>query len=185
LTSHLIKYNVFQIITCSEVEGPNERFSIWFQGCNIKCDGCINKEIQEFKIVNIMTLDEIIEAIKKSQKDYNIEGVTISGGEPTLQNNLDCLLKEIHTLDLGIILYSGIELDKISENIKKNCDIIIDGPFIASKLDTKRRIIGSTNQNINCISNRYLDKLEWYYSKTSDKIEINIGNKIAINGDAI
>ena len=45
-----------------------------------------------------MTLDELIAVIKDAKDKHGIEGVTYSGGEPTLQQSLPELTEAIQTL---------------------------------------------------------------------------------------
>ena len=50
-----------------------------------------------------------------SKEKYGIEGVTYSGGEPTLQQNLPVLTKEIHNLGLGVISFTGRKYEEVSD----------------------------------------------------------------------
>lgn len=181
----MIKFNVALINTCTEVEGPFKRLCIWFQGCNRNCKGCCNKTLQSLKPANIISLEDLLEIIRKSKIENKIEGITLSGGEPLLQTDLVKLLEEVKNLELGIILFTGYQLNEIEDNLKSQCDIIIDGYFDEQKLDNERTLVGSTNQNINYISNRYLNQKEWFYDKKGLFEEINVGNDIFFNGDKI
>lgn len=181
----MIKFNVALINTCTEVEGPFKRLCIWFQGCNRNCKGCCNKTLQSLKPANIISLEDLLEIIRKSKIENKIEGITLSGGEPLLQTDLVKLLEEVKNLELGIILFTGYQLNEIEDNLKSQCDIIIDGYFDEQKLDNERTLVGSTNQNINYISNRYLNQNEWFYDKKGLFEEINVGNDIFFNGDKI
>ncbi len=181
----MIKFNVALINTCTEVEGPFKRLCIWFQGCNRNCKGCCNKTLQSLKPANIISLEDLLEIIRKSKIENKIEGITLSGGEPLLQTDLVKLLEEVKNLELGIILFTGYQLNEIEDNLKSQCDIIIDGYFDEQKLDNERTLVGSTNQNINYISNRYLNQKEWFYDKKGLIEEINVGNDIFFNGDKI
>ena len=96
----MIKFNIASINRCTETEGPYKRLTIWFQGCNIGCRGCCNLDYQPIIPKHIFVLDELIEIISQAQKEFGIEGVTYSGGEPTLQQNLPALTQKIRGLNL-------------------------------------------------------------------------------------
>ena len=64
--------------------GPYLRYGIWFYGCDKNCLGCIYHENEPLSFESV-SIDSILQKIL-SNKD--IEGVTISGGEPFLQNDL-------------------------------------------------------------------------------------------------
>ena len=179
----MIKFNVASINKCTEVEGPFKRLCIWFQGCNIHCKGCCNPDYKQLVPKNLMTLDEIISIIKEAQKEFGIEGVTFSGGEPSLQQNLPILTSKIKELGLGVISFTG----HIYEEVKAcfvGCDVVLDGAYKENERETKRRLLGSENQRIICLTERYSDCIdEWF--NNSKTMEISLANKIVINGDAV
>ena len=181
----MIKFNVALINTCTEVEGPFKRLCIWFQGCNRNCKGCCNKTLESLKPDNIISLEDLLKIIRKSKIENKIEGITLSGGEPLLQTGLVKLLEEVKNLELGIILFTGYQLNEIEDNLKSQCDIIIDGYFDEQKIDNDRALVGSLNQNINYISDRYTNEKDWFYKKKNLIEEINVGNDIIFNGDKI
>lgn len=58
--------------------------------------------------------------------------------------------------------------------------------YESDKIETKRRILGSTNQRILCLSDRYKNCIEdWFLQNKNKFIEINVGASIVANGDAI
>ena len=181
----MIKFNVALINTCTKVEGPFKRLCIWFQGCNRNCKGCCNKVLQPLKPANIISLEDLLKIIRKSKIENKIEGITLSGGEPLLQTDLVKLLEEVKNLELGIILFTGYQLNEIDDNLKSQCDIIIDGYFDEQKIDNDRVLVGSLNQNINYVSERYTNEKDWFYKKKNLIEEINVGNDIIFNGDKI
>ncbi|MDN5357423.1 MAG: pyruvate formate lyase activating enzyme [Candidatus Methanomethylophilaceae archaeon] len=68
-------------------------------GCNFSCPYCHNPEIAK-GICKYVDEDEVIRYIAKNS-DF-LEGVVISGGEPTLNRDLYRFLKEIKKMGLGI-----------------------------------------------------------------------------------
>ncbi len=178
----MIKFNVASINCCTEIEGPNKRLTIWFQGCNIHCQGCCNPSFQELKPRYILTLDQLINIINDAKNKYGIEGVTYSGGEPTLQQNLPILTKEIHKLGLGVISFTGRTYEDVMD-ILAGCDVVLDGPFMETKKETRRKIIGSSNQRIINLSNRYPNCEQWFFNNNTKQIEINVSDFIITNGD--
>ncbi len=179
-----VYFNVAEIITSTKLEGPHKRLAVWFQGCNLNCKGCFNEQLIPLKKANIISLNKFLKIITNAKEEHNIEGVTFLGGEPTLQQHLDVLCKNIQKMGLGIILFTGKLYDQLPTSLTKHIDMVIDGHFILKKLDSKRRIIGSTNQKIINVSKRYINDESWFYNYKEDKYEVNIGNKIIINGEA-
>ena len=131
-----------------------------------------------------MTLDELIAVIKDAKDKHDIEGVTYSGGEPSLQQNLPELTKAIQALGLGVISFTGHLYEQVEKQLE-GCDMVLDGAFVESKLETKRKILGSTNQRILCLTDRYKECVDWFLAPTNKSIEINVGSTIFVNGDKI
>ena len=181
------KLNIAYINTCTETEGPYKRLAIWFQGCNILCKGCCNPELQSLKIRHVITVEELFNIILVSKEKYDIEGVTFLGGEPTLQKGLISLVSLLKMNNIGTILFTGKRIEMLDNDLVSNLDLIIDGKFEASKIDTKRNLIGSENQNIYFLTNRYKKDEKWFFEKREKKVEINIvkDDSIFISGDVI
>ena len=141
----------------SRVNGPGLRFVLWTQGCSKGCKNCFNPETWNNNIFKELSAKQIFELIK----NFEVDGITISGGDPLEQENelleLLFLLKEIK-LPKGIILFTGFTFDEIKRNpIRERClsyiDVLIDGRYIDElKIDNSLR--GSSNQEFYFFSNK-------------------------------
>jgi anaerobic ribonucleoside-triphosphate reductase activating protein len=135
----------------SRVNGPGDRFTLWTQGCSKGCSDCFNPETWSIRDNIILTPLEIFEHIK----ELDIDGVTITGGDPLEQEEeLLLLLKLLDTLSLskGVIVFTGFTYDEIRENkIREECcsyiDVLIDGRYEKDKRISSG-IKGSSNQNV-------------------------------------
>lgn len=161
--------------------GPYERFIIWVHGCCFDCEGClaINTRLGAYKEIFI---DDLAGEIIKS----SCEGITISGGEPFLQaRELQSLIRIIkETRDVGVIVYSGFTLDEIKADESKSpllneIDILIDGRY-EKDLDDGRAYVGSSNQIIHYLTERYKTIGQEYYAATKRKAEIKFTSSQAI-----
>jgi anaerobic ribonucleoside-triphosphate reductase activating protein len=179
------KFNIACINQCTEAEGPEKRLAIWFQGCNIHCPDCCNSELFDFKPAHILSLEEVLKIVIEAKKQFNIEGVTFLGGEPTLQQGLSELSIGVRNMGLGIILFTGKKVEEINEELKASVDIIIDGGFEHDKPDDKRNLIGSANQRLIFITERYKPFEKWFYSIRPKRLEINVSSELFITGDKV
>jgi len=180
-----INFNIAAINQCTEAEGPNKRLAIWFQGCNIQCAECCNPKLFSLNKANIVSLDELIDIIKNANRNFEIEGVTFLGGEPTMQKGLSELSKSIQKLGLGVLLFTGRVIEELPEELVKSVDLIIDGQFEKDNIEKERNLIGSKNQRLICISDRYKNSLDWFYSIRSKKVELNVSETIHMTGDVL
>ena len=179
----MIKFNVASINSCTETEGPCKRLTIWFQGCNIHCKGCCNPDYQPLVAKNILSLDELIKIISEAKANFGIEGVTYSGGEPTLQQNLSVLTDKIHELGLGVISFTGRRFEEVKDTLG-NCDIVLDGCFDETQPEKERKLLGSANQRVLELTDRYAAVIDWFNQSTKT-VEVNVGGKVIFNGDHI
>ena len=129
-----------------------------------------------------MSLEELMAVIKEAKTRFEIEGVTYSGGEPTCQQNLSLLTKEIKSLGLGVISFTGRTYEDVPE-IFEGCDVVLDGSFKADLPETKRRLLGSENQRIICLTERYKDCINIWFADHNKVVEVSVGSKIIANGD--
>lgn len=178
-------FNVAEINLCTECEGPFKRVAIWFQGCNINCRGCCNPQLQPLVIKHLMTCEELLDIVLKSHRENGVEGVTFLGGEPTLQLELSVLAARICEEGLGVILFTGRSLTELPEELIRACDMIVDGHFDDTAIDTDRNLIGSTNQVIHCITKRYDDSLKWFTELRPKQVRIDIADGMHISGDVV
>lgn len=179
------KLNIAHINICTEAEGPYRRMAIWFQGCNILCDGCCNPELQEIRVAHIMTVQEVLDIALMSKKENEIEGVTFLGGEPTIQEGLVHLAKALSLEGLGTILFTGKKYECLDASIGDAMDLIVDGRFDPLQLDEERNLVGSTNQQIIYVTDRYRTLKDWFLSVREKKVEINLNDSLFINGDVV
>ena len=100
---------------------PNQISCIIFtQGCNIRCPFCQNSTLIPMDAKNLISEDEIFNYL--NLRKNIISGVTISGGEPTLQPDLESFIDKVKDLKLKVKLdTNGLNtklLEKLIENQK-------------------------------------------------------------------
>lgn len=161
--------------------GPGIRSVLWVSGCSFSCPGCIGgfyhsaEETAHWEDAGKMA-DLFL------KKGYDSEGITISGGEPTLQSDaLAELIREIkRRKDWGVILYSGFYMNELKERQKTEpgltellsmTDLLIDGRYEREK-DVGDALKGSSNQTAWFLTDRYIPFKGLYENNRKRKIEI-------------
>ena len=151
--------------------GDGLRVVLWLSGCSHHCYNCQNP--QTWDVNSGIPFDESAkeELFRELDKDY-ISGLTLSGGDPLHEANLDGVLDLVNRIRLSfpnktIWLYSGYTwnqvinpvitddfnpsrdelLDKRKE-IVKQCTVMIDGRYIDSQRDINLKWRGSKNQRV-------------------------------------
>lgn len=136
--------------------GTGFRATLWVAGCSRHCKGCHNPETWNYNQGKTKILKEVLEALKPNY----IQGLTISGGDPLLQNKksliqLYVLLKIVKLKypkkDIWIYsseIYEEAVKDKWKDKILSLCDVMVDGPYKYYLRDTSLAFRGSSNQRI-------------------------------------
>jgi len=181
-----MELNVYKILENTCVEGPNNRFCIWVQGCKRHCEGCWAVNTWDGDKGQLFSVDELFAQITSTR---DIDGVTFLGGEPFEQAEALSLLAEmIKSVNLSIVTFTGYVLEDLlalaDSNINRLLeftDLLIDGPFEQDKFDLKRPWVGSTNKRYIFLTDRYsFDDIK----DVKNKIEVRIAKDgyIFVNG---
>lgn len=169
-----LKIRLHHFEPCSEANGPGKRAVIWFQGCSFaeKCPGCFNQGTHEPRAGQIVTLQELSDMIANADEAHDIDGITISGGEPLHQPEaLLHLLTLLGTHEafrlLNVVLLTGYSASELRRLRAKSGTVgqalrsfeHYVSVLIAGRYDHEQRIanhfIGSANKEIIFIDGQY------------------------------
>ena len=107
------------------VDGPGIRFVVFMQGCHLKCKYCQNRDTWDINAGNTYTVKEVIEKILR-YKNYILAsngGVTLSGGEPLLQQDfVIALFRELKRHNISTCLDTS-GMFTITDKIKQIVDL--------------------------------------------------------------
>lgn len=138
--------------------GEGIRVSLFVSGCSNHCKGCFNPESWEPTFGQEFT-DKEIEKIINIIEKYNMDGLSILGGDPLEYYNLSAVnsliskFREHFGWKKTIWMWTGYKLEDIMNDTEKlsiarEVDVLVDGPFIQSKKDLTLAFRGSSNQRI-------------------------------------
>jgi anaerobic ribonucleoside-triphosphate reductase activating protein len=155
---------VSRVLDRCEVLGPGVRAVIWVQGCPLRCSGCIAPEMLSFAAGTVRTVAGLTSWLCSLDE---VEGVTLSGGEPFAQAEpLALLLDEVRAVrpHFTAMSYSGFTLAALRRGtpaqraLLSRLDLLIDGPYQPARHgDLRWR--GSSNQRLVPLTERYRDVL--------------------------
>lgn len=174
---------VNSILKMSEANGPGKRGVVWVQGCSRHCQGCFNKKTWQY----FGGVDMSASSILKEFKLKEIDGITISGGEPFDQvSELKELLQMAKKKNLNTLVYSGYTYKELLINAKdvlRLCDYLVDGPY-KQEIPSKCRWAGSGNQRFLELENGLIKNDLTECEEYSQTAEITINNEgdITITG---
>ena len=168
--------NYLQITHEDVCNGDGLRVVLWLSGCSHHCYNCQNP--QTWNPDSGIPFDKSAkqEIFDELSKDY-ISGLTLTGGDPLYENNLDEVLKLVKEIRISfpektIWLYTGFEWNQIMnmqviqpifsckdleskiqnilkrQEIIKMCDVLVDGEYIDEQKDLTLKFRGSKNQRV-------------------------------------
>ncbi len=180
---------IAHIAESTAAEGPGRRFALWFQGCPLRCAGCCNPEMLSVTGGTEASVTDLMRMIEDSGRRFGIEGITLLGGEPTAQAAAAARIAEgARRMGLSVMVFSGFRLGELQARkdaeidlLLAGTDILVDGAYRRDQPDSTRRWIGSTNQQIHFLTDRYRPGDGCW--QESDTLEIRMEQgEIAVNG---
>lgn len=157
------------------LNGDGLRVVLWLSGCSHNCYKCQNPQTHDPNSGILFDEKAEEELFRELSKDY-VSGLTLTGGDPLHENNLDGVLNLVNKIRLllpkkTIWLYTGYTIniyeqyncdhliiettpqsnnknDFKREDIIRKCDVIIDGRYIDSQRNITAKWKGSDNQRV-------------------------------------
>jgi anaerobic ribonucleoside-triphosphate reductase activating protein len=133
--------------------GPGRRIGLWFQGCTIRCPGCISVDTWQTG-QGETELSAVLQELGRLAPDA--DGLTVSGGEPFEQP--DALAAILHAWrsmsDRDVLVFTGHHMETISPWLSAHpglIDALVTGPF-RSDLPQTLALRGSDNQDLQVLT---------------------------------
>lgn len=142
---------IHSIETFGTVDGPGIRFVIFFQGCNLKCKYCHNRDTWDINGGKYISVDELLTKILRYKEYFDASGggVTVTGGEPLLQAKfIIALFKKLKEYSINTAIdTSGIIgiTDDIKELLNYTDLVLLDIKHIDS--EKCKNLVGFGNEN--------------------------------------
>ena len=77
---------IHSIQTLGATDGPGVRFTVFVQGCPLRCACCHNPDTWDMNSGTEVSADEIVKKAERYKEYFGaVGGVTVSGGEPLMQ----------------------------------------------------------------------------------------------------
>lgn len=138
----------------SRANGPGLRAVLWVQGCSLGCPGCFNPETHAFEGGREWDIDALFDELRALDQ---IEGLTVSGGEPLQQRLplLELLGRVRRETDLSVLLFTGFAFEELScPELLELADVLLCGRYREQeRLATG--LIGSANKTVHFLTDRY------------------------------
>ncbi len=157
---------VSKILPCSEANGPGKRFALWVQGCSgvpqidgmvRHCRNCWNRHTWSKSAGEVMPVDDVFAQVEQAVREYGVEGITFSGGEPFQQAEaLAELAQRCKECGFNIVVFTGYTIKYLrsdrapsgTDELLRHVDLLIDGSYTATLRTEEMPLRGSSNQRL-------------------------------------
>ena len=181
-----LKFRIHSRLHKSRANGPGTRAVLWLQGCPFDCPGCFNPTLRDFRGGEKIPVDGLIEWALSLK---GIDGISISGGEPTEQiQALNVFLSAVREkTDLSVLLFSGRSEKEIfklvgGRELLGMIDVLIEGQYNRELANPPGMWPSSANQNIRFLTDRYnrdsfsgLPEIEIIITEQGEVVESGLG----------
>lgn len=162
-----IRYASIRSMDISNGEGVG--VAMFVQGCHLHCSNCFNPETWDFNGGKEWTEEVKYKFLELAKRPY-IKRISILGGEPLAEENIDGVLDLVNQIRLlypqkSIWIYSGYTWEQLFEDddfdiqggicenqtrrsIVLSSDVFVDGRYIDSQRDISLPYRGSLNQRL-------------------------------------
>ncbi len=127
----MVMGKIHSIETCGTVDGPGIRYVVFMQGCPLRCAYCHNPDTWDYSGGKEVSTDEIFNDAKRYIPYMKASGggVTLTGGEPTLQPEFcEDLFKKLKASGIHTALDTSgyVNIDKVKELVKHTDLFLLD-----------------------------------------------------------
>jgi len=143
----------------SESNGPGKRAVLWVQGCTLGCPGCFNPQTHGAGDGQDWPVEKLLQEIVALARQ--IEGITVSGGEPLQQMQpLLALLEAVRArTSLSVLVFTGYNWQEIERmpaapRLGACTDVLLAGRYLAGQR-LARGLLGSKNKTAHFLTGRY------------------------------
>jgi anaerobic ribonucleoside-triphosphate reductase activating protein len=170
------------VVPVTEAEGPGARFAVWVQGCAIRCLGCCNPHMFDAEGGEAIEPEDLLTRLDEVRG--RVEGVTLLGGEPFEQAAaLVPFVRGARERGLSVVAFSGHLIEALrrdrppgARELLDGVDLLVDGPFVASLPESRRRWAGSDNQEFHFLTGRYSPGVEVIAAGEPERtVELRLG----------
>ena len=117
--------------------------TVFVGGCNMRCWYCHNEQILDTK--DFLNQDEVLAKIEKNK--LFLDGVVVSGGEPTLQSDLEDFIDKIKAMGLDVKLDTNGKRPDVLRKLLPTGKIDYVAMDVKAPLDKYHLVTPTTNES--------------------------------------
>jgi anaerobic ribonucleoside-triphosphate reductase activating protein len=137
------------------VLGPGSRIALWVQGCGLACASCASVDTWDSAGGAVLPVARAADLVVEQVRALGLNGITISGGEPTDQGRsltalLDQVRRALAPRDIDVLVFTGRTFPAartVAPALVATADCVVSGPYRADR-PADGRLLASDNQEL-------------------------------------
>ena len=139
------------------------------------CHGARTPQLWTADEKYFVTIEQVEKLIRTVAVGHEIDGFTITGGDPVEQaDELTNLLTRVADISQDVILYTGYQIKELTSEVQikllDRISVLIDGEY-KEELNDGAFLRGSSNQIIHILNDQYCYKYEKYIRGNHNEIQ--------------
>lgn len=136
------------------VLGPGRRFGLWVQGCALACPGCASRDTWDPDAGVPVPVPDLVERIVDAVRVDGLDGLTITGGEPTdqaeaLASVVTGVRRSLPGFD--VLVFTGRTLSAAratASDLMTAATAVVAGPYRRDEPQPDHRLLATANQEL-------------------------------------
>lgn len=145
---------VARVLAPVTVLGPGRRIVVWVQGCGLACPGCASRDTWDVAGGTVVPVTALADRLADAVAADELDGLTITGGEPTDQaiplTALVVLLRE-RLPGLDVLVFTGRTLAAaraVAPDLIAQASCVVAGPYQREHPTPEHRLLATANQEL-------------------------------------
>lgn len=151
------------VVHDSFVDGEGVRLTLFLAGCHHFCKGCHNPSTWNIEHGVKTPIEDIVAYLIPYLSQADVDGLTLSGGDPVLQTEgVKVLLQQLRNAlpMLNVWLYTGDLIEDLQPELLKLVDVVVDGPYEQTLRYPAKPFRGSNNQRLIHLLNGEIQRID-------------------------
>ena len=135
--NEIITGRIHSFQSLGAVDGPGIRYTVFLQGCPLRCIYCHNPDTWDPAAGQVCTVEEVAQRVLRCRPYFGeLGGVTVTGGEPLLQPDfVSALFQRLQKEGIHTVLDTSgaIGLDRAEQVLQYTDLALVDVKFLSDK----------------------------------------------------
>lgn len=176
-----LSLRIARVLAPVTVLGPGRRVVLWVQGCEIGCAGCASVDTWDPSGGVEVSTDDAAALLADQIREADLDGLTITGGEPTSQPRavadvVGRVRAHLEPAAVDVLVFTGRAYPaaaRLAPELVESADCVVAGP-VRRELPAVGRLVASSNQTVHYRSAVARERYEAWLAAQGARLEVTV-----------